>query len=146
MAVQVSPFQDILDALEHHGIAAIRFLTTPPGQSINRIEDVIENREPWDPNPGVHDVCIGRLLTYGWIRPYGPQPALLDLRFQLEGIHEWPTAPAVGLWQRWATKIDGVLLLNGSTLERHAYAGRGENDCTTIRIAVPTARLLEGAS
>lgn len=150
MALAVSELEEILDALEHLDSAYIRFLST---SRVDRIDEVIQLQSPWDPLPGARDIFAGRLLTFGWSssRSDTREPALLDLRFQISGVHEWPHTPVVGLWQHADKEtIGGVLLVDGYVLgERYVYdarSARGQASCTTVRVAVPTARLLQGPS
>jgi hypothetical protein len=150
MALAVSELEEILHALELLDNAYIRFLSVLPSRSINRVDEVVQLESPWDHRSGVRDIFSGRLLSFGWSssRSESREPALLDLRFQISGVHEWPHMPVVGLWQRTDDEksIGGVLLVGGYVLgERHAYV-RDEASCTTVRIAVPTARLLQGPS
>lgn len=147
MAVEVTEIEDVLHELERVGTGYIRFLTVPRFRSVNAISDVLLPGPAYDPAPNTHDIFAGRLLSLGWLSSGDERWATsLDLRFQIRGVHEWPSDPVVALWQHVDTKVvGGVLLIKAIELEHHAYDNRGDNSCTTSRIAVPTFRLLQGA-
>lgn len=146
MAVQVTELEDVLRTLERLDNAHIRFLTIPQWSAVGRIDEVIQIREPWDPVFPARDVFGGRLLTFGWSKDDVHAPARLDLRFQLQGVHEWPICPIAGVWKSEATqRIGGLLLVHSGVLEYHSYGARYDNACTTVRVASSTARLLQGA-